>query len=654
MENARQRTIISRALRIVPACTVLGAGAPGMAQSPPPYIEQIVVSATRVPQTLKSVGSAVDVLTAEDIAARPRFLIVDLLRQVPGVAVSQTGPLGALTQVRMRGAEGNHTLVLIDGLEAGDPFNNSEYDFSSLAAADVSRVEVLRGPQSALYGSEAIGGVINITTAGTDEPSSLSVRAEGGARATWSGSVRAAVASERTRGHLAVTGLSTGGISQARIGRERDGHRTVALTGGGRLTLSEEAEATVTARYVSTHTELDTQDFRFGSSTQGLAIDSDDVRKGRTFATRAQVSAKSWGDRWTNALSGAVTHARGRNLIGPQFSSGSSGRKVDVEYLSGLELGDAGGAAHVLTGLVEYEDETFKNWSVFPGPENQTRGTESWSAAAEYRVSLRDRVVLTGAVRHDDHELFRNATTYRVTGAWQVPATGLKLRASLGTGVAKPSFFEMFGFNPNTFVGNPALQPEKSTGWDVGADLALSEPGSGAAVLSISYFKADLEDEIFTDFSRLPFTPRNRQGESRRQGAELSARWTPTSALSLSATYTYTDAVEDTGRREVRRPKHVGGLTAIGIFFDGRARLGVSLDYNGKQDDAEFIFATPADRVTLDSYTLGTLSASYQLASGVELVGRVENLFDESYEQVFSFNSSGLGVFLGVRINFGG
>ncbi|MDX2222496.1 MAG: TonB-dependent receptor [Rhodospirillaceae bacterium] len=652
--ESNQRRAITGVMRVVRTCAVVVAGVPALAQTPPPYIEQIVVSATRMPQALKRLGSAVDVLTPEDIAARPRFLAADLLRQIPGVAVSQTGPLGTLTQVRMRGAEGNHTLVLIDGLEAGDPFNNSEYDFSTLAAADVARVEVLRGPQSALYGSEAIGGVINITTAGTDDASSISARAEGGAHDTWSGSVRAAVAGEQARGHVAVTGLTSAGISQARIGRERDGHRNVAISGGGRLTMSDNAEATVTARYVSNRTELDTQDFTFGSATQGLAVDSNDVRTGRTFAARAQLSAKAWEDRWTNALSGAVTHARGRNLLGTQFSSGSSGRKIDVEYLSAVDIGEAGGVAHALTGLVEYEDETFKNWSAFPGPQNQTRDTESWSAAAEYRVTVRDQISLTGALRHDGHELFRNATTYRVTSAWQAPGTGLKLRASLGTGVAKPSFFEMFGFNPATFIGNPALQPEKSTGWDVGADLALDGRGAGNAVLSVSYFKADLEDEIFTDFSRLPFTPRNRPGESRRQGVELSARWAPMTTLSLSAAYTYTDAVEDTGRREVRRPKHVGGVTAVGTLLDGRARVGLSLDYNGKQDDAEFIFATPTDRVSLDAYVLGTLSAAYQLTSGVELIGRVENLFDESYEQVFSYNNPGLGAYLGVRLAFGG
>jgi vitamin B12 transporter len=616
----------------------------------PFYIEEIIITATRNPQRLKTLGSAVDVVTADDIAARPRFLVADLLREIPGVAVNQSGPLGTLTQVRLRGAEGNHTLVLIDGMEVGDPFNNSEFDFSTVLADQVSRVEVLRGAQSSLYGSEAIGGVINITSTAAGDMPSLVARAEGGAFGTWAGSARGAIAAGGISGHASVSALKRRGISQSKVGPERDGHRNVSLLGGGKAALSDNASVRINMRYANARTELDTQDFTFGSRTQGLVIDSDDVRISKTFSSKILGETTTMNDMWTNAVSWAMTDARGRNLLGQTFSSGSRGRKHDIEYLSALKLSDSVGFAQSLSALLEYEHESFENLSASPGPQNQRRRTESYAAAAEYRIAFAEQVFLTGALRRDSYELFQDATTLRFTGAWQVPASPLKLRASAGTGVAKPSFFELYGFNPTTFMGNPALVPEKSTSWDAGVDLALPD---SQAVLSATYFKADLEDEIFTDFSQLPFTVRNRPGDSRRQGVELSGRWSPVEALSLAASYTYTDAVEDTGRREVRRPKHLASFSTTTALLEERVHLGLSLDYNGKQDDSEFIFSTLADRVTLKSYVLATVSASFRVTPGVELTARVDNLFDENYEQVFSYNSTGIGAYVGVKVRLG-
>jgi vitamin B12 transporter len=614
------------------------------------YIDEIVVTATRNPQSLRTVGSAVDVLTADDIQARPRLYLSDLLRAIPGLAVNQTGPLGNLTQVRMRGAEGNHTLVLIDGMEVGDPFNNSEFDFSTVLADTVSRVEVLRGGQSSLYGSEAIGGVINITTVDADARQLISGQAGAGSFGTWNGSLRAAFRGARGAGHAQVSGLKSRGISQSKVGPERDGHRNVSVLGGGQFPLSEQASITVNARFVDTRAELDTQDFAFGSPTQGLVIDSNDVRKARTISAKGLGTLRSRDDQWTTSLSWAFTDTRNRNLVGTTFGSGSSGRKHDIEWMSTLTWGEETAVVQSVTGLLEYEGETFANRSAAAGPQNQRRTTDSYAGAAEYRLAFGERVFVTGALRRDGYERFQDATTFRLTGAWQVSDTTLKMRASVGTGIAKPSFFELFGFNPTTFVGNPGLVPEKSNGWDAGADLTLAD---GRAVVSVTYFRADLDAEIFTDFSRLPFTPRNRPGESRRQGAELSARWSPADDVVVAGSYTYTDAEEDTGRREIRRPKNAASLSMTATLLDDRARAGLSLDYNGEQEDAEFIFATPGDRVTLKSYLLASVSASYEVARGIELTGRLDNLLDQDNEQVFSYASNGLGAYVGVRLRFG-
>ncbi|MEQ9448324.1 MAG: TonB-dependent receptor plug domain-containing protein [Rhodospirillaceae bacterium] len=186
-------------------------------------LDEIVVAASRTGQPLKSVGSAIDVLTADDIAARPRFGVADLLRQMPGVSVNRIGQVGAQTQVRLRGAEGNHTLVLINGIEVGDPFNNGEFDFANLLTEDITRIEVLRGPQSALYGAQAIGGVINIVTAQGQGAPVYRGAAEGGSFGTYnlSASARGGSTSYGFAGSVAY--LETTGVSQAIGGTEKDG-----------------------------------------------------------------------------------------------------------------------------------------------------------------------------------------------------------------------------------------------------------------------------------------------------------------------------------------------------------------------------------------------------------------------------------------------
>jgi vitamin B12 transporter len=258
-------------------------------------------------------------------------------------------------------------------------------------------------------------------------------------------------------------------------------------------------------------------------------------------------------------------------------------------------------------------------------------------------------VHLSAAVRHDINQLFADDTTWRVTSAWEIPATPVKLRASYGTGVAKPGFYEMFGFDPTSFRGNPALKPERSRGWDVGADVALGKRGRFA----LSYFDANLRDEIVTDFTVFPFTTRNLAGASSRRGVEASLRYAPVPALALAASYGFTDSKDDKGVQEVRRPRNVASVSATGTLLGDRLHVGVSVDYNGAMVDLSFVPASPG-RVVLKAYALTTATAAYRLTDHVELFGRIENLFDADYQEVFSYNHLGRGAYGGVKVRFGG
>lgn len=625
---------------------------PVVAQKPIKIEEEIIVTASRVPQDRLSVGSAIDVLDEEDIKTRQHAFMSNLLRDLPGLAVNRSGPAGAFTQVRLRGAEANHTLVIVDGIEAGDPFNAGEFEFAHLLSGGVSRLEVLRGPQSALWGSDAIGGVINVVTGPSisSEGAWAEGFAEGGSFGTVRGRASAGNVSARgsIRGSLAYSDIR--GISASPTDPEKDGYDNLTASVFASFDVTETLTLSLAGRHISATAEEDAQDFTFGSPTQGFVIDSDGERKSDRLYGRAVADLSLLEGRWTHQLSAALTESENESFSGGAFSFGSEGHKWDVEYKTGYTFDSGESATHAVTGLLEYEDLTYENRGAGGGPENQKQTGGQWSAAVEYRLGLADQVFLSGALRHDDHQRFDNETTYRLTAAWAIPDTGFKLRSTYGTGVAQPGFFELFGFNPNFFVGNPNLKPESSEGWDVGVDYSFAD---GRGLASLTYFDSNLKNEIFTDFSVFPFTVDNRTGTSTRDGVEFAFQVDALDELSLAASYTYTDAKDDNGSREARRPKHLGSLNVTYRFLKNRATLDLGLNYNGTMQDNEFIFATPETLVTLDDYVLGTVAASYNVTDAVQVYGRVENLLGEDYQEVFGFASPGFGAYAGIRIKFG-
>lgn len=613
-------------------------------------LDEIVVTASRTRVPLKSVGSAIDVLTAEDIARRPRFELADLLRQVPGVAVNRSGQRGAQTQVRLRGSEGNHTLVLINGIEVGDPMTGDEFDFANLLTDDIARVEILRGPQSALYGSQAIGGVINILTREGRGRLEGSVTAQGGSFGTYALTSTAAGGGDGFSFGGSLSWLDTDGISQAAGGTEADGHQNFTFNASGHAAPTELFDLALAVRFTQAYGEEDIQDFsNFSGPTYGAAIDSDNGHRTKTAYARAAGRFSTWDGMWDHTFAAALTDVRKDNFDRKAFSFGADGQRINVSYQTNVFLGGAGDAVrHAVTGFIQYKDETFENRSAFPGPQNQRKSTQDLGYVAEYRLDLADQVFLSGALRFDDHDMFRNATTYRTTAAWQMTGSGLKLRASYGSGFAKPGFFELFGFDPTSFVGNPSLKPETSTGFDVGFDYAPNDLG----LISLTYYSSDFRDEILNDFSVFPFTVRNAIGKSEREGLEVSARYEPAPGITLAASYGYTESEDDRGFQEVRRPKHVGSVS--GAYTFGRAELALSVDYNGPMMDVVFVPSIPSGVARLDDFALVTLSGSYDVAPGVEVFARTENALAQEFQEVYSYGAIGRGAYAGVRLRFGG
>jgi vitamin B12 transporter len=631
-------------------------------------IENLVVTAARVAIPAGQVGSSITVISRDELELRQPTFVSDALRDVPGVAVSRGGGFGAVTQVRIRGTEGNHALVLIDGVEANNPVANSEFDFANLLVADIERIEILRGPQSALYGSDAVGGVINIITRERSAGFDASLSAETGTFGTRAVGLSVGGGGERYTGGVSWTRLETRGQNIAREGDEVDGFDNEALSLKGRALLGDAIAVNANLRYIDSRQDFDSQDFSFPPGpTQGLVVDDDvssnieqwfsrieaTIEQGR-LAHRLGVSGTRTRNTFFDAGAVSGRNAGDKNRLDYQltFALGSSATADAADAADAALAGSGGFAAagldHAVTVALERELVDYANYGATPDAlENQTQSDEQSSVVAEYRVS-RGRAGFSASARRDRNRLFDDASTYRLTGTLDIGDTA-RLHTSLGTGISNPGFFDLFGFFPGSFIGNPALKPERSTSFDVGIERFF---GGGNTRLDVTYFRADLDEEIVTSFDSATFlsTVDNLAGRSDRRGVELSLSAAPTSRWQMSASYTYTDAEQPDGAPELRRPRHVASLDNTFSFVDGRARLNVGVDHSGTQFDSELIFATPEERVALPGFTLVNVSGDFRIDSRWRVYGRVENLLDEDYEEWFSYRGRSRAFVAGFAV----
>lgn len=604
--------------------------------------ETILVSASRLPSVPISgfTGSAL-VISAEQLEQRQTRDIADVLRDVPGVAVA--GVAGQ-TQIRLRGSEANHVLVLVDGIEVSDPFAG-EFDIGTLQADIGARLEVLRGPQSALYGSDAIGGVVAYESASGRSVPGLAARLEGGTDHTINAALRYGASGDSWDAALSAVLVSTDGQPNARGGTRDIGRDSYTLAGKGSVEVTDALSLRGAARFIRTEGLFNDSDFDRTSPTFGFTIDSPGSRFTNE-AVYALVGATldTLGGRWTHDLSAQIADVN-RETFGPfGQSSGSEGDRVKASYVSALAVA----SGHSLTFAADYEVEGFRNAFAGSGGFTGRREIEQVGLVGEYRYSG-EHFDLAAALRHDINDLFRDATTFRVGAGYRITDT-TRLRAAVGSGVKNPGFFELYGFVDGRFIGNAALRPEKSTGWEAGVDQDLGD----TARLAVTYFDSELEGEIFTTFPPPSFiaTPANRATVSDQRGVEVSLNARLAQAWSLDAAYSYLDAQEN-GIEEVRRPNHIASAALTWSAPGDRASATLVVRHNGATPDVAFTDPSFVPvRVTLDDYTLVNLNARVTLAEGVNGFARVDNLLDQRYEQVFSFVSPGRSAVVGVEARF--
>lgn len=609
--------------------------------------DSIIVTGSRAIEGVAAdtLGSSITVLDSEALEQRQIRVVSDILRDVPGIAVSRTGAVGGLTQIRIRGGEGNHTLVLIDGIEASDPFQG-EFDFGGLLAEEGARIEVLRGQQSAIYGSDAIGGVIHYITASGREKPGYSARVEYGSQDTLSGAARVGgfagdfdyavnAAYNRTDGYP----VAVGGVRD--IGAE-------SMVFSTKLNWTPAANFRIQAVGRYSRTEADTTGT---SPTTFEPVDGTNNYKTRAWMGLIRAELDLLDGRWLHAATAQINDNRRRSFggaTGDTLTSANEGRRVKASYDTSLRLGEEA-ALHTLTFAADFEREEFRNLPpAAPQPLSIRRKIENIGLVGEYRFTAGDWLAIGGAVRFDDNDRFANETTYRASASVK-PFDVLRLRAAYGTGIKNPTPFELFGFSNLTtvFIGNPDLMPEKSKGWEAGFDLLM--PGADVR-FGFTYFEAKLKNEIFSNRIETVSTPGNRTTDSTQNGIELSLEAKLADWLRVDAAYTYLDAKEN-GLEEIRRAPNIASAN---IHVRPIERLGVTatVRYNGETYDSNFTTLPVGPRVLLDDFTLVNLAADYRITHNVTLFGRVDNLFDEDYTEVFGFQTPGRTGSVGIRASF--
>jgi vitamin B12 transporter len=634
-------------LALIPAG--LSTAAPQDNTAPPPRHE-VLVTATRLETPERKVGSSVTIITAEDLARTHKTSVLEAIESVLSISTLQNGGTGASASVMIRGAASEHTLVLLDGIELNDPINPARsYDLAHLSLSQVERVEILRGPQGLLYGSNALGGVINIITrAGRGKPR-LAMAASAGTLQTISWEAGLSGSGRNTDYSVAVSRQDTAGLSAASSAYpgnvEADGYRNLTLAGRFGHGLGPTSRLTLAVRAIDARTELD----NFGGPG------GDDPNSSQDYASlfiHAQYRSLSSGGGWEQALSVAWVGARRENE-NPEDDA-HPGESEEASYRSDLLKLDWQNnfrlsSVHTLTAGFEAEGEKGRSlyvsqtsWGTFESSFPTARASSAGAYLLDHWESRRGFFV-TGGVRADLHSQAGSAVTFRLAPAYLVPGTGTKLKATLGTGFKAPSLYQLYA--PATAwgpVGNSALRPERVTGWDAGVEQSFL---NSRLVLGLTYFESAFQDLIDFDY----VSGYVNIGRARTKGLEASAEARPSGGVRLRAFYTGLSARdEDAGTELLRRPRDKFSADAAARLF-GRIDLTVTALFVGSRLDRDFS-TFPASTVELPGYALLGAALSAPLSGRLELFVRLDNILGVSYEQVWGYGAPGFYAVAGIRL----
>jgi vitamin B12 transporter len=612
-------------------------------------LSEVVISATKTETPSFEVASSISVIDSTDIADRNAFNVADLLKDQYGVYIAQQGGPGTLESIFLRGGNSNHTLVLIDGVEMNMPNDPSNtFDFSNLAADNIERIEILRGPQSVLYGSDALAGVINVVTKkGYGKPKTF-LSFEGGSFGTIKGLGGLNGSLNLLNYSLTFSKYKTTGFSAAskKYGNtEKDGTDNDNISSRLGFNFSGNFNLNLFYRYDNANTDYDQHGGMFGDDP--------------TYIYKLEESAfRTEGD--LSLFKGLLTQKFGfsyfRNvrkysydstLFNPSSSTSFyDGRKIKFDLQNNLNLSEN---LKLILGLETEEEkansEYYSYSSLFPYQDIlPSNGLRTSAVYLENQFKYLNTIFGTVGVRYDHHDRFGSKVTYRIAPAYIIWKTGTKLKATLGTGFKAPSLTYLF----DPAYGNPDLKPEKSIGWDAGFEQFINNNLS----FGITYFSNSYKDLFGFDENYREINI----NKALTNGLEFFVGINPLEKLKIKANYTFTNAVDksdnspDKNEALLRRPKNKFDLN-INYNFPGDINTNIDLIYVGNRDDKIFTDFT-SERIKLNPYTIVNLAVSYKVFDYLMLNGRIENLFNTFYEEVYGYATPGFSAYAGVKFIF--
>ncbi|MCU0845655.1 MAG: TonB-dependent receptor [Spirochaetes bacterium] len=606
-------------------------------------IDEVLVTATKSNINKRETGASVTIITEKEIEERGKANVIDLLKDVPGLTIVREADFGGKANVFIRGAKSGNTLILIDGVESNDPSAiDRSFDFANLTADNVERIEVLRGPQSLLYGSDATGGVINIITRRGKGKPTFTVKAEAGAYSTFRESVSVNGGSDDAYYSFAAARTDSKGFSQsdrapgAATDPEKDGYYNTTLSSRLGTRVLNDAWLDFALRYNDAKADLDdggyTDDPNFRAYTKNLTTKvSFDQPLTEWWSHNLSVMYLDTLRRYKDRASGGVAE---------DVNSWYQGNQKKAEWRNTFAMGSINkiiaGAEYRIdeVSLYDHSDYGFG----YSTSEMNAKRLESRGAYVVDHLRLFERWFTTAGMRLDDHQEFGSHFTWQANSSFVLPFTGTRLKALYGTGYKAPSISQLY--DPS--YGNEDLDPELSRSWEAG----IEQPVAGELlVLEVTYFDSRYEDMFGSD----AFFKTINVGRVAVKGVESALTVKPLKTLSLVASFTFLDTEnKETGKELPRRPKYQAGANLNWAFLPG-GNLNLSYTYGGKRDDVWFDAMFTQYDVTLEDYHRLDLYASYWIMKNVQVFGRVENLTDADYQNVAGYQTAGRSFYAGAK-----
>lgn len=597
--------------------------------SPPDDDTPTIISTTRTRIPYRDAASSATVIGEQELEALATPLVTDALFAVPGLDVRRNGPPGQTTSLFLRGTNDNQVKFMLDGIDVTDPTTPTGTPLlDHLLSSGIGQVEVIRGPQSTLYGSDSVGGAINlITRTARSGPPTGSYEVEAGSFYTVHQRLTAEAGNQHFNTFFALSNLESQGLSASSAGSERDPYRNTHFATRLGFTPTEEFSTDVVLHYIRAQAEFDDA----GADNPFNETESEQL----FFKVEPKLYLAD--GRWVSTLNlNAAVHDRDTT----QFSGGTffdflfDGAAYEADWQNDIALAEW----NLLTVGAAYRYERSESASDFGSADND-RDIASVYLQDQVRL-FDDRIQIIPGIRYDRFSDFGSHTTWRIAASYRHTETDTTLRGSFGTGFNAPSLFQLF----DPFSGDPTLDAERSEGYDAGIDQRFWD---GKAAVGVTYFHNDIDELIDFDFNTFTYT---QTGAAETQGVEVFGVVQPWPGLTIRPSYTYTDTENlRTGDQLLRRPRHKAAVQVIYTFLDEKARLGLGVHYIGERDDV-VAGSFPGVVTTNDDYFLVRLGGSYKVNDHLEVTARVENLLDEEYEDVLGFTSPGAAAYAGVKI----